>query len=44
MKDKILKIKEKIKVKKEVIKQVNNKSKESFNSFFHACGIRTINY
>lgn len=44
MKDKIDKIKEKLKDKKEDLKQANNNHKETFKSFFQACGIRTINY
>ena len=44
MKNKIEKIKEKLKDKKEIIKQANSNHKESFKSFFQACGIRTVNY
>jgi len=44
MKEKIDRFKEKLKDKKEVIKQANNNHKESFKSFFQACGIRTVNY
>ena len=44
MKDKIDRLKGKLKDKKEVIKQANSQNKESFKSFFQACGVRTINY
>lgn len=44
MKNKIEKIKVKLKDKKEDLKEANNNHKESFKRFFQACGIRTINY
>ena len=44
MKNRIDKLKLKLNNKKEVLKQVNKVSKENFQNFFQACGIRTINY
>ena len=44
MKNKIDKLKLKLKDKKEVLKQVNKDSKENLQNFFQACGIRTVNY
>jgi len=44
MKDKIDKLKTKLKDKKESMKQVNNNHKDNIKNFFQACGIRMVNY
>lgn len=42
MKEKLRKLKSKIKNKKEIFKQVNSESPGNLQNFFQACGIRRI--
>ncbi len=44
MKNKVNKLKTKLKDKKDSLKQAGINNKENFKSFFQACGIRTIEY